>query len=192
MEVFCYGEAEMFAIADAVGARSINAAEVLGGRWSLDAAVDAFASLCDRAAEHDLLVHLEFLPWSRVPDLATAWQVVRDADRPNGGVAVDAWHWLRATPAYDLLRSIPGTKITGVQICDAPAEAEANLMMATLHDRLLPGAGAADVARLLGTLREIGAVAPVGVEVFSDALHALGPLEAARQAGDAARHLMQP
>jgi sugar phosphate isomerase/epimerase len=190
LDVFCYGEKEMFAIADAVGARSINAAEVLGGRWSVDDATVAFAGLCDRAAEHNLLVHLEFLPWSRVPDIATAWAIVRNADRPNGGVAVDAWHWFRGTPDDAVLRSIPGDKILGVQLDDAPTEPESNLMSATLHDRLLPGDGDLDLARLVATLRAIGAVAPIGVEVFSDDLHALGPHEAARRAGVAARRLL--
>jgi sugar phosphate isomerase/epimerase len=190
MEVFCHGETEMFAIADALGARSINAAEVLGGRWTIDEAVDAFAALCDRAAEHNLLVHLEFLPWSRVPDLASAWEIVRGADRPNAGLAVDAWHWFRGTPNEELLRAIPGDKITGVQLDDAPARPEANLMLATLHDRLLPGAGELDLAGLVAALRDAGAVAPIGVEVFSDELHALGPHEAARRAGAAARRLL--
>ena len=190
MEVFCYGEPEMFAIADAVGARSINAAEVLGGRWGTDEAAEAFAGLCDRAAEHGLLVHLEFLPWSRVPDIGVAWEIVRDADRPNGGVAVDAWHWFRGKSDERVLRSIPGDRIIAVQLDDAPAEPESNLMSATLHDRLLPGDGALDLASLVATLRDVGAVAPIGVEVFSDDLHALGPREAARRAGDAVRRLL--
>ena len=59
MEVFCHAESEMFAIADALGARSINAADVLGGRWDVDDAAAAFSALCDRAAEHGLLVHLD-------------------------------------------------------------------------------------------------------------------------------------
>jgi sugar phosphate isomerase/epimerase len=190
MEVFCYGEQEMFAIADAVGARSINAAEVLGGRWSIDDAAAAFAGLCDRAAEHGLLVHLEFLPWSRIADIATAWDVVDRANRTNGGVAVDAWHWFRGTPDENVLRAIPGAKITGIQLDDAPADAEADLMTATLHDRLLPGDGDLDLASLVSALRDAGAVAPIGVEVFSDELHALGPREAARRAGAAARRLL--
>ena len=75
-QIFRYTEPELFAVADAVGARSLNAVDVFGGTWSLDEAATAFAGLCDRAADHGLLVHLEFLPWSRIPDLATAWQVV--------------------------------------------------------------------------------------------------------------------
>jgi hypothetical protein len=39
-------------------------------------------------------------------------------------------------------------------------------------------------------LRDAGALAPIGVEVFSDELHALGPREAARRAGDSARRVL--
>jgi sugar phosphate isomerase/epimerase len=190
MEVFGYGEAEMFAIADAVGARSMNAVDVLGGGWSVDDAAEALAGLCDRAAEHGLLVHVEFLPWSRIPDVTTAWEIVRLADRPNAGIAVDAWHWFRGRPDVPALRAIPGVKILGIQLDDAPAAPEANLMTATLHDRLLPGDGEFDLAGLVAALRDAGAVAPIGVEVFSDALHGLGPLEAARRAGDATRRVL--
>ena len=192
MDVFRYGEQELFAIADALGARSINAVDVLGGSWGIEDAAATFAGLCDRAAEHGLLVHLEFLPWSRVADLATAWDVVRLADRANGGVAVDAWHWFRSPTPSDIatLRTIPGEKVLGIQLDDAPAEPEANLMSATLHERLLPGEGAIDLVELVGALRAIGAVAPIGVEVFSDALQALGPIEAAQRAVDATRSVL--
>ena len=119
---------------------------MFGGTWSLDEAAAAFAGLCDRAAEHGLLVHLEFLPWSKIPDLATAWQIIRGADRPNGGLMLDAWHYFRSGPDSTLLRSIPGASILGVQLSDAPAAPEPEPLQATLHARLLPGQGAAGVA----------------------------------------------
>ncbi|HEY3831234.1 MAG TPA: sugar phosphate isomerase/epimerase [Acidimicrobiia bacterium] len=192
MDVFRYGETEMLAVADALGARSINAADVLGGSWGVDDAAEAYAALCDRAAEHGLLVHLEFLPWSRVPDLATAWEIVRLADRANGGIAIDAWHWFRCATPCDVatLRTLPGEKVLGIQLNDAPARPEANLMSASLHERLLPGEGAIDLAELVGALRAIGAVAPIGVEVFSDALHARGAMDAARRSADATRAVL--
>jgi sugar phosphate isomerase/epimerase len=166
--------------------------DVFGGDWTLDDAAAALAGLCDRAAEHGLLVHVEFLPWSRIPDLATAWEIVQRADRPNAGVAVDAWHWARTAPACDLetLRTIPGPKLLAVQLDDAPAAVEPDLMHATLHDRLLPGDGAIDLEALVATLHQIGAVAPFGVEVFSDALQALAPTEAAQRAADATRRVV--
>ncbi|MGO9875771.1 MAG: sugar phosphate isomerase/epimerase family protein [Acidimicrobiia bacterium] len=189
-EVFAYGEAELFRIAKVVGARSINAVDIFGGRWTVDDAAEAFAALCDRARERDLLVHLEFLPWSRIPDLATAWEIVRCADRPNGGIAIDAWHYFRSGADEQLLRDVPGDRVLGIQLDDGPRLAEADLLHATLHNRLLPGDGELDLAGMLGVLREIGAVAPVGVEVFSDDLHKHDPLEIGRQAGAAAKRLL--
>jgi sugar phosphate isomerase/epimerase len=137
-----------------------------------------------------LLVHLEFLPWSKIPDLATAWKIVQEADQPNGGIALDAWHYFRGSPDHDLLRAIPGNRILSVQLGDAPAQAEPDLMAAALHERLLPGQGELDLDALVSALRHIGAHAPFGIEVFSDPLHRRPPAEAARLAGDSLRQLL--
>jgi sugar phosphate isomerase/epimerase len=190
MQVFRYGEDAMFAIGEAVGARSLNATDVFGGPWGVDDAAAAFAGLCDRAREHGLLVHLEGLPWSQIPDVRAAWEIVRRADRANGGIVVDAWHFFRANPNFDALRAVPGDKVLGIQLDDGPAAPEDNLVRATLHNRLLPGDGDFDLAALVATLRAIDAIAPVGVEVFSDALHARGALAAARAAGNATRRVL--
>jgi sugar phosphate isomerase/epimerase len=189
-DVFRFGEADLFAVADSLAARSLNAVDVFGGRWTLDDAVESFAALCRRAAEHGLLVHLEFLPWSKIPDLETAWKVVRGADQPNGGIAIDAWHYFRGVPHAELLEAMPGERILSVQLDDAPAVAEPDLLAATLHGRLLPGEGELDLQSLVGCLRRIGANAPVGVEVFSDALHLLGPAEIGRLAGECTRRVL--
>jgi sugar phosphate isomerase/epimerase len=188
--IFRYAEKELFDVAVAVGARSLNAVDVFGGDWSLDEAAEAFAGLCDRAAAHGLLVHLEFLPWSRIPDLATAWRVVAAADRPNGGLMLDAWHYFRSAPDGALLRSIPGASILGVQLCDAPAAPEAEPLHATLHERLLPGQGELPLSTLLNDLRATGTDAPLGVEVFSDVLQALDPVDVGRRAGASLRALL--
>jgi sugar phosphate isomerase/epimerase len=189
-DVFWCRADDLFAIADATGARSLNAVDVFGGDWGVDDAAEAFAALCDRAAEHDLVVHLEFLPWSRIPDVGTAWEVVRRAGKANGGIAVDSWHFFRSGADWDALRRVPGSQVLSIQLDDGPAQPEANLIEATLHERRLPGDGELDLAALVGILADIGAVAPVGVEVFSDDLHALQPVEAARRAGDATRRLL--
>jgi sugar phosphate isomerase/epimerase len=191
-QIFRYTESELFGVAEAVGARSLNAVDVFGGRWSLDEATASFAGLCDRAADHGLLVHLEFLPWSRIPDLATAWRVVDAAGRPNGGLMLDAWHYFRSDPDGTLLRSIPGPSILGIQLCDAPATPEADPLHATLHERLLPGDGEFPLATLLADLRATGTAAPLGVEVFSDVLHAQASRETGRLAGESLRTLLSP
>jgi sugar phosphate isomerase/epimerase len=190
IDVFRFGEAELFRIAEVLGARSVNAADVLGGDWEIADAAASFAALCDRAADHGLLVHLEWLAWSRIPDLATAFEIVALAGRPNGGLNIDTWHCARTgTSAADLL-AVPGDRVLAIQVDDGPAEAEENLIEATLHARLVPGEGAFDLRGYLASLRTIETSAPIGVEVFSDDLHALGPAEAARRAADATRALL--
>jgi sugar phosphate isomerase/epimerase len=181
-EVFRFGETELFAMADAVGARSVNAVDVFGGAWDIDAAAEAFAGLCVRAAEHGLLVHIEWLPWSRIPDLATALRIVELADRPNGGLNIDAWHMVRSGVGVEELRPVPGGLILGVQLDDGPLRPEPDLVEATLHQRRLPGEGAFDLRALVQALRHTGTTAPLGVEVFSDELHARPSAEAARAA----------
>jgi sugar phosphate isomerase/epimerase len=191
-EIFGFREAEMLAIADALGARSLNAVDALGGRFTRDQATDAFAQLCMRAAEHDLCIQLEFLPWSKVPDLRSAWEIVKNADQPNGGITIDAWHYFRSGSDDGLLETIPGSRILGVQLCDAPASPEENPVHATLHERLLPGEGALDLGSLMDSLHRIGSTAPIGIEVFSDVLHQLSPEEVGMRAGQALREVVGP
>jgi sugar phosphate isomerase/epimerase len=190
MEVFSHGEHDLFGIAEAVGARSLNAADVLGGHWSVDDAAEAFATMCDRATQHGLLVHLEWLGWSRIPDVATATAVVQGADRPNGGLNIDTWHCARTGTTTDDLRALPAERILAIQLSDAPVRAEENLIEATLHDRLLPGNGELDLTGYLGALRDIGASCPVGTEVFSDSLHDTGAQAAAASAAEATRRVL--
>jgi sugar phosphate isomerase/epimerase len=187
-QVFAHGEEELMRLAELVGARSMNAVDVFGGTWSVHDAAEAFAALCDRALEHGLLVHLEFLPWSRIPDLTTAWEIVRIADRPNGGLAIDAWHFARSGSTLDELAAVAPDRVLGIQLDDGPVDPEPDLVEATLHARELPGDGAFDLVSLCRALA--GSPAPIGVEVFSDALHALDPVDAAKRAADATRAIL--
>jgi sugar phosphate isomerase/epimerase len=156
----------------------------------VDAITGAFAGLCDRAGD-DLTVALEFMPYSGVPDLATAWQVVRDAGRPNCALIVDVWHWARAgmTPA-DLV-GLPAERIVSVQLCDVLAQPMDPLRAESLGHRLPPGQGHGDAAGLVRALDARG-VRPrvVAVEVISDALVAAGIESAARESADAARFVL--
>ncbi len=190
-EVFRFGEDELFAVADAVNARSCNAVDIFGGSWDIDAAAEAFAGLCQRAAEHGLLIHLEWLPWSKIADLATALEIVQLAAAPNGGLNVDAWHLVRSGTQLDELAGVPGDLILGIQLNDGPAAAEENLVEATLRHRLLPGDGEFDLTGLIRTLAATGTTAPLGVEVFNDDLQAHPAAEAALLAGQSTRRVLE-
>jgi sugar phosphate isomerase/epimerase len=136
------------------------------------------ARLADAAADIGAVLHLEFMPMSAVPDLATAWRMVEAADRPNCGLMFDTWHFFRSQSEFALLESIPGDRIRAVQVSDAHADVRGTLWQDTAN-RLLPGDGVFDLRRALGTLVRIGGVRCIGAEVISPELAACDSAEVA-------------
>jgi sugar phosphate isomerase/epimerase len=177
-------------VAGSLGARSVTVVEFYGVPAAVDTAAAGFSDVCDRAADHGLLAHLEFLPWGGIPDLRTAWEIVRRADRANGGLLIDSWHLFRSGSTLAELAAVPGDKVLYVQIDDAPADAEADLSDETQHRRLLPGDGSFDLVGLVRTLDTIGSTAPIGVEVFSDELAGRPVDEVAQRCADASRSVL--
>ena len=98
-----------------------------------------------------------------IADVATAWRIVRDADRPNGGIVLDTWHFFRGSADFDDLEAVPGDRVLAVQVDDAHAEVTGSMWDDTQH-RLLPGDGSFDLSRLLRTLVRMGALRLVGPE----------------------------
>ncbi len=126
-------------VGEALGARSVTVCEFYGTDVDVDRAAEGFAAVCDTAAQHGLVAHLEFLPWAGVPNLATANEIVSRAGRPNGGILLDSWHMFRSGGTLDELALVRGDRILNIQLDDAPAQAEADLSDETQHRRLLPG-----------------------------------------------------
>jgi len=156
---------------------------------TLDALVAPFGELCDRAAEAGLCVHLEFMPFSVVRDLDAALRLLDAADRENAGVMFDVWHFVRSGSNRETLTREAG-RVRAIQLDDCPADPEPNLVEETLHRRRLPGEGDADVAGLLRLLDAGGCAAPLGVELFSEALDGLPPAGAAERAIEATRRVV--
>jgi sugar phosphate isomerase/epimerase len=172
----------LFELAAAVGATTVAACTLEPALGSWDAAVSGWAALCDGAAERGLGACLEFLPWTAIPDLATAWRLVGDAGRGNGGILLDTWHWLRQPggPDVELLASIPGGRIPFVQLSDAPAavggaDAGADLATEALTARLAPGDGVIDYRSVFEALDRAGAEPFVALEVMNTQMAAAGP-----------------
>jgi sugar phosphate isomerase/epimerase len=157
----------------------------------VDVITEGFAGLCDRAGP-DVTVALEFMPYSGVPDLATAWQVLQDAGRANSALIVDVWHWARAgmTPAD--LDLVPADRIVAVQLCDVLEHAMDPPRAESLGHRVAPGHGYGDAVGLVRALHEKG-VRPriVAVEVISDDLVSRGVDVAAHTVADAAREVLR-
>ena len=171
---------------EALGVTSLSAIATATSDLPVPELAGSFARLCDRAAGFGAQVHLEFIPFTIVRTLRIAWDLVRAADRPNGGLVFDTWHFFRGEPQFDVLETIPGDRIFQIQLDDAPAEPEGPLRQETQH-RLLPGDGELDLVTAVQALHRIGALRWVGPEVISPQLAALPVLDAATLALDRTR-----
>jgi sugar phosphate isomerase/epimerase len=174
--------------AKGLGAGIVPAVCLFPGEFeTIEAAVERYGALCDVAEAQEIKVPIEFLPWSGIPDLATAWQIVDATDRPSGAIMIDTWHWHRQPggPNTDLLAQIPPSFLPIVQICDAKSEPSEDLYNEALTDRRVPGDGVVDFDEFFTALYATGADPLLAPEVFNAELAAegRGPMAAAIMAG---------
>jgi sugar phosphate isomerase/epimerase len=171
----------------------------LGARHVITAAYDPdrvrlierYAALCDLAAPFGLSVDLEFYPWTTVPNLSNAVEVVGAADRPNSGILLDTLHFDRSDSTFDELDRVPSNWLPFVHVCDAPAERPATtegLIFTARAERLFPGDGGIDIAAIM---RHMPPDIPVAVEIPMERLtREVGPEEVARRAREAAARVL--
>lgn len=156
-----------WALADRFGCRYVQAIGPYAG--TVADAARAFGALCDRAADHGLVVGLEPLPFTNIRTVADALAIVEEAGRPNGGLCVDIWHVVRAGTPFEVLRTIPGELVMAVQMSDGPRRQELDdYVDDCLRRRVPPGRGAMDAVGFVAALLAAGSAAPWSLEVCSD------------------------
>jgi sugar phosphate isomerase/epimerase len=182
-ETFDHAEGLAFEMAEAFGARYL---QVIGPYdCSVEQAVERLGTLCDRAAQHGLLVGIEWLPFTNIPHAAAAQQLVEAVGRTNLGYCADIWHHVRGANDVEMLRALPGERIFAIQMNDGPiAPTLADYKDDCLATRLPPGEGEFDCAGFLQIMRSLGVTAPISLEVASTALWELPAAETARRAVD--------
>jgi len=177
-----------------LGADIVGAA-CLGPIDDRAAAVEGLASIASRAAEADMVISLEFLPWTGIPTMAAANDLIIDGGEPNATILLDTFHWTRQPggPDLDLLRSLPGDRIAYVQLCEPSAAPDLGLEQVeneAMHNRRPPGAGAVDFDAIWAALDHIGSDPFVAAEVFNDELLAAGRHAMAKTVHDACRAIL--
>ena len=219
-------EDDVLRCAEALSARSVNLILQKNREATatpeavVEAAATDAARVADRAADIGVLVHLEPIPFMDIKDAVTALEVVAEADRPNLGIQIDAWHHFRGPIPADAHATAEVTAATAHATAEVTAEAAEAMAEScgvffsfpaqhifalqvcdagppqgrpfedTMKRRLFPGQGEFPLAALLATLRLIGCRAPISVEVFSDSLLPVQQASTARQAAESARTLM--
>ncbi len=127
-----------------------------------------FHALADRAARRNLRIAFEALAWGRhVNRYRHAWSIVKAADHPHLGVALDTFHTLSLGDDPAGIAEIPGDKIFFLQLADAPRLAM-DVLQWSRHYRCFPGQGQFDLARFLEYLLIAGYTGPLSLEIFND------------------------
>lgn len=137
--------------------RELGARHVLVAGDDTDRArlIDGFGRLCDLARSHELTADLEFMPWTAVPDIAAAAEVLRAVAHPAAGLLIDALHYHRAGGTPEAVAALPRDWLHYAQLCDAPAAldpAPEALIALARGDRMMPGTGGIDLAALIAAL----------------------------------------
>lgn len=173
-EQICFHMCELFNV------KHINCG--LMENYSVEYTAEKLRQLCKRAGE--LIIGVEPMPYSGIPDVKKGWEIVKAADCYNAALILDTWHWVRADQPVDLsvLEEIPADKIVSIQINDVWERpyAKSILRDESMHDRLAPGTGIGVTVPFVNMIREKG-IKPraIGVEVISDANLEKGVAEAA-------------
>jgi sugar phosphate isomerase/epimerase len=168
------GDEAHLELATALGAEIVSAATI-DQTIDLTRAAEGFAAVCRRAADRGMRVAIEFIPFTAIPDLETAWRIVHDSRAENGGIVIDMLHWYHQPggPNIDLLTRIPAQHIHYVQVCDTgpiPTPSARDYLQYALGGRLPPGNGLVDIPALLRTLGSIGADPYFALEVYNSDL----------------------
>lgn len=152
---------------------------------------DTFAAFCRLCASFGLTADLEFMPWTKVPNISTARMIVEAANEPNGGVLIDALHFDRSQSSLAEVEALPRRLINYVQFCDGPKvydRSDAELIRVARSARLMPGEGGIDC---VGLAKAIPEDVTISVEVPNHEMaKVLTPIARAEAAIAAARRIL--
>jgi sugar phosphate isomerase/epimerase len=173
------------AAADALGGRHVSAGEFRSGPLEPDGAAVRLAGLAERLAQRGLQVALEAFPWSALPDVGTAVDLIRRSGSADVGLMVDVWHFFNGGATLDVLDGLPGARVVAVQLNDGH-RVHSDFLRHARADRRLPGEGNLDVVGLVRAVLDTGFVGPWCVEVNTPEFRSLPVDVAAKVAADAA------
>ena len=166
-------ESAAWEIADRFKCRYV---QVIGNyTGTIEEAAEGFATLCDRASEHGLLVGLEAVPeMTNIETLGLAFEIVERANRANGGLCFDSWHLTRSTNDVRDLQKIPSDRILSTQWNDGSLEKTFDdYYTDTLSTRVPPGEGEFQLREMMSVIKKMNCQSPIGLEVPSKTMWAM-------------------
>ena len=130
---------------------------------------DNLGRLAETAAQFELGLALELMPYTALNSLEKASRLVTGCKRANVGLLIDALHLARSGGTPEDVAGLPPGQIAYLQLCDAPQHRPADLPLRveSLNNRLYPGEGELPLVALLDALPP-GIVIDVETPVAAD------------------------
>ena len=130
--------------------------------------VEAFAALCQEAADYGATIGFEFMASAMIDNLRDSLAMVEAAGAKNGGLILDIVHVVNLGIPYEEISRIPLSYLIGVELNDG------TLPGSPKHDpsraRRFCGDGEFDIRGFIKAVNKTGYTGPWAVEVFSDEL----------------------
>lgn len=146
---------------------------------NLDHAARRFADLVRLGQQAGVEPSMEFLGFvDGVKTVSAAWTIASGSGAAHPTIVADVFHMVRGGGSIDDLLAVRGEQIAHFHINDVPASPPA--LEQTDADRVMPGEGTVDLARVIANLRKIGYRGAISLELFNRALWAQDPEEVCR------------
>jgi sugar phosphate isomerase/epimerase len=178
-------------VAAELGARHVISSAWTSDRTDRNFVIDRYSEICDLAKPFGLTVDLEFPSFSRLTNLQEAADIVRAANRPNGGIMVDTLYIHFSRVKLEELDALPREWFHLAHICDAPAGeipiTREGLVHIARDERLYLGEGCIDIAAILARMPPI----PYSIELpHAQRVKEVGYEEHARRCLQAAKQYL--
>ncbi|MEJ2640316.1 MAG: sugar phosphate isomerase/epimerase [Desulfosarcinaceae bacterium] len=147
-----------------LGARHLISSAWTQSRDDCDFVVQRYGEICDLAHPFGLTVELEFPTFSRLTNLEQAVDIVRKADRPNGGILIDTLYLYLSQVGLDELETLPPEWLHFLHIsdtCEGIPDTREGLVHIARDERLYLGEGCIDFADIFERLPDI----PLSIEL---------------------------
>ena len=170
-------------VARLFGAERVQVISTFSGdiNIDLDQAAAWIGALAKRTEDAGVHYAIEFLPPTRIPDIATAQKVARASGHPNVGLCVDTWHVFRGA-GLESLSDLDFSLVKNVQLDDGTMKPVLNdYIPDCIHNRELLGAGEFPLAEFF---RRTPSNAPISIEIIDDDLDLVPPMERAKMQAD--------
>jgi len=154
-------------------------------------AVEDFKRLCHLADDFGCRVAFEFIGWAKqFNNVKTAWEVVGEADCPNGGLLIDTFHFVKAGSTIEDLKRVPMEKVFLVHVNDVKP-LPLGIKEQSRGHRFYPGEGEAPIKEIMDCFVQSGYNGFYCCEIFNEEYWQEDPLTVVRKSKSSMDALFQ-